>query len=102
GENIGDIGGLAIGHAAYRIAVGERAGEADESGLTGDQRFFVNWARVWCGDARLEEAIRLLSIDPHSPQDVRGNAVRNIDAFHEAFATGEGDGMWLDPAERVS
>ncbi|WP_277454954.1 M13-type metalloendopeptidase [Janibacter sp. DB-40] len=102
GENIGDIGGLAIGHAAYRIAVGERATQTDDSGLTGDQRFFTNWARVWCGDARTEEAIRLLSIDPHSPQDVRGNAVRNIDAFHETFGTREGDGMWLAPAERVS
>ena len=102
GENIGDIGGLAIGHAAYRIAVGERAEQPDEDGLTGDQRFFINWARVWCGDARPEEAVRLLAIDPHSPQDVRGNAVRNIDAFHQAFGTREGDGMWLDPDQRVS
>ena len=44
----------------------------------------------------------MLSIDPHSPQDVRGNAVRNIDAFHEAFGTRPGDGMWLEPHERVS
>ena len=102
GENIGDIGGLAIGHAAYRIAVGESAELEGADGLTGDQRFFSNWARVWCGVARTEEAVRLLSIDPHSPQDVRGNAVRNIDAFHEAFATRPGDGMWLDPQERVS
>ena len=102
GENIGDIGGLAIGHAAYRIAVGDAATEVGEDGLTGDQRFFTNWARVWCGDAREEEALRLLSIDPHSPQDVRGNAVRNIDAFHEAFGTRPGDGMWLEPHERVS
>src|SRR5699024_3717740 len=102
GENIGDIGGLATGHAAYRIAVGESAELAGADGLTGDQRFFSNWARVWCGVARTEEAVRLLSIDPHSPQDVRGNAVRNIDAFHEAFATRPGDGMWLDPQERVS
>ncbi|MFX4285267.1 M13 family metallopeptidase [Janibacter sp. G349] len=102
GENIGDIGGLAIGHAAYRIAVGDAAAEVGEDGLTGDQRFFSNWARVWCGDARTEEAVRLLSIDPHSPQDVRANAVRNIDAFHEAFGTADGDDMWLDPHERVS
>ncbi len=102
GENIGDIGGLAIGHAAYLIAVGEAATEVGEDGLTGEQRFFSNWARVWCGNARTEEAVRLLSIDPHSPQDVRGNAVRNIDAFHEAFGTREGDGMWLDPRERIS
>ena len=102
GENIGDIGGLAIGHAAYLIAVGDEAMQVGEDGLTGEQRFFSNWARVWCGDARTEEAIRLLSIDPHSPQDVRGNAVRNIDAFHRAFGTRDGDGMWLDPADRVS
>ena len=102
GENIGDIGGLAIGHAAYRIAVGERAEQVGEDGLTGEQRFFTNWARVWCGDARTEEAVRLLAVDPHSPQDVRGNAVRNIDAFHEVYATTEGDGMWLAPEERVS
>ncbi|WP_435203440.1 M13 family metallopeptidase [Janibacter sp. GS2] len=102
GENIGDIGGLAIGHAAYRIAAGEAAEQVGDGGLTGDQRFFQNWARVWCGDARTEEAVRLLSIDPHSPQDVRGNAVRNIDAFHEAFSTGPGDGMWLELPERVS
>ncbi|MDN5717942.1 MAG: peptidase M13 [Janibacter sp.] len=102
GENIGDIGGLAIGHAAYLIAAGESAREVDADGLTGEQRFFSNWARVWCGDARTEEAVRLLSIDPHSPQDVRANAVRNIDAFHSAFGTREGDEMWLDPQERVS
>src|SRR5699024_2920565 len=102
GENIGDIGGLAIGHAAYRIAVGERAEQVGEDGLTGEQRFFTNWARVWCGDARTEEAVRLLAVDPHSPQDVRGNAVRNIVAFHEVYATTEGDGMWLAPEERVS
>lgn len=102
GENIGDIGGLAIGHAAYRIAAGDAAEVVGDDGLTGDQRFFINWARVWCGDARTEEAVRLLSIDPHSPQDVRGNAVRNIDAFHRAFDTRPGDGMWLEPHERVS
>ncbi|WP_068325170.1 M13 family metallopeptidase [Janibacter terrae] len=103
GENIGDIGGLAIGHAAYRIAVGDEvAQQVGEDGLTGDQRFFNNWARVWCGDARTEEAVRLLAVDPHSPQDVRGNAVRNIDAFHEAYGTREGDGMWLAPEQRVT
>jgi predicted metalloendopeptidase len=27
--------------------------------------------------------------------------VTNIDAFHEAFGVQAGDGLWLDPAERV-
>jgi putative endopeptidase len=27
--------------------------------------------------------------------------VRNLDEFHEVFETGEGDGLWLHPTERV-
>ena len=100
GENIGDLGGLAIGHRAYRISLdGADAPVLDD--LTGDQRFFVGWAQVWRGAARRAEAERLLVIDPHSPMDVRANAARNLDAFHEAFGVAEGDGMWVDPDERV-
>jgi hypothetical protein len=40
--------------------------------------------------------------DPHSPLEYRVNGpYPNIDAFHEAFGTQEGDGMWLPPDERV-
>jgi putative endopeptidase len=100
GENIGDLGGLAIGYAAYRIATeGDTPPELD--GFTGPQRFFLGWAQVWSGKARPEEAKRLLAIDPHSPMEVRANAVRNCDEFHEAFAVQEGDGMWLAPEQRV-
>ena len=104
GENIGDLGGLEIGLAAYRLAAGADRGEDVPvlDGLTGEQRFFLAWAQVWCGKARPEETKRLLAIDPHSPQDQRANAVRNIDAFHVAFDVREGDGMWLAPKERVS
>ena len=101
GENLGDLAGLGVGYAAYRIACGD-----DEppvlDGLTGDQRFFVGWAQVWCGKAREETAVMLLAVDPHSPAEHRANVVRNIDAFHTAFGVTETDGMWLDPADRVS
>jgi len=100
GENIGDLGGLAIGYSAYRIAT-EGAEPPELDGFTGPQRFFLGWAQVWSGKARPEEARRLLAIDPHSPMELRANAVRNCDEFHEAFGVTEGDGMWLDPAERV-
>ena len=41
--------------------------------------------------------------DPHSPNEFRCNqVVKNIDAFHEAFGTREGDPMWLAPEERVT
>jgi putative endopeptidase len=100
GENIGDLGGLQIGYAAYRIAT-EKSGMPEVEGFTGPQRFFMGWAQVWRGKAREAEAIRLLAIDPHSPQDVRGNAVRNVDEFHEAFAVKPEDAMWRPPEERV-
>jgi len=100
GENIGDLGGLQIGYAAYRIAT-EQDGMPELDGFTGPQRFFIGWAQVWRGKAREAEAIRLLAIDPHSPQDVRGNAVRNVTEFHEAFAVKPEDEMWLPEEERV-
>ena len=99
GENIGDLCGLAVSLEAYRLATGGDAPELD--GWTGDQRFFLGFGQVWQGKARPEEAKRLLSIDPHAPQDLRANLVRNIDAFHEAFDVQEGDGMWLAPQDRV-
>ena len=53
------------------------------------------------GKARPETAAMLLAVDPHAPQECRANVVRNVDAFHAAFGVGEGDGMWLEPAQRV-
>ncbi len=100
GENLGDLAGLGVGHAAYRIACGDQEPPVLD-GLTGDQRFFLGWAQVWCGKAREETAVMLLAVDPHSPPEHRGNVVRNIGAFVEAFGVREGDGMWLDPADRV-
>lgn len=72
-------------------------------GQTAGQRFFRSWAKVWCEKRRPEEALRLLTIDPHSPSDLRCNQIaRNLDAFQAAFDVHAGDGMWLDPVERVA
>ena len=100
GENIGDLGGLTIGYKAYTIAC-EQNPAPELDGYTGAQRFFLGWAQVWSGSAREAEAKRLLAIDPHSPQDVRGNAPRNLTEFMEAFDVQPGDGVWVDEADRV-
>lgn len=99
GENIGDLCGIELSLSAYRLAAGEDMPEID--GLTGEQRFFIGWSQVWRTITRPEEAKRLLSVDPHSPPDLRANIARNVDAFHAAFGTAPGDGMWLDPDERL-
>ena len=95
GENIGDLGGLTIGHTAYLLAHGGEASVEDR------QRLFLNWAYCWRTKRRKEQDLQYLTIDPHSPPEFRANIVRNLDEFHEVFATSEGDGLWLDPADRV-
>ncbi|GAA4990681.1 M13 family metallopeptidase [Kitasatospora paranensis] len=101
GENIGDVGGLTMAYRAYvRSLDGARPPVID--GLSGAQRFFLSWARVWRFKARDAEVGRRLVVDPHSPAEFRCNAVvRNLDEFHEAFEVREGDGMWWAPADRV-
>ncbi|MEV0249762.1 M13 family metallopeptidase [Nocardia sp. NPDC050712] len=101
GENIGDLGGLSIALEAYRISL-DGAEPPVLDGLTGLQRVFYGWAQVWRTKARGEEAIRRLSIDPHSPPEFRCNAVvRNVDSFYEAFDVKAGDALYMEPAERV-
>jgi putative endopeptidase len=102
GENIGDLGGLGIAWKAYLISLdGQEPPVID--GLTGAERFFLSWAQAWQLKARDEEVIRLLSIDPHSPNEFRCNQiVRNIDEFYETFGVLETDALWLDPKDRVT
>jgi putative endopeptidase len=102
GENIGDLGGLSIAWKAYLISLaGEEPPVID--GLSGAERFFLSWAQAWQLKARDEEVIRLLSIDPHSPNEFRCNQiVRNIDDFYGTFGVTETDELWLDPTERVT
>jgi len=101
GENIGDLGGLTIAHKAYTIALGgEQAPVVD--GLTGPQRLFFGWAKVWCGKVRPAEVARRLAVDPHSPPEFRCNAVvRNLEEFHDAFGVTAGDALWMEPQDRV-
>ncbi|MHA6693750.1 M13 family metallopeptidase [Homoserinimonas sp. A520] len=102
GENIGDLGGLGIAWKAYLISLaGEEPPVID--GMSGAERFFLSWAQAWQLKARDQEVIRLLSIDPHSPNEFRCNQiVRNIDAFYETFEVTPDDELWLDPNERVT
>ena len=101
GENIGDLGGLAIAWKAYLLSL-DGAEPPVIDGMTGAQRFFLSWAQAWQAKLRDEEALRLLAIDPHSPNEFRCNQiVRNIDEFGAAFGLAESDALWLDPAERV-
>ena len=101
GENIGDLGGLAIAYKAYKLALkGAQSPVID--GFTGDQRFFLSYAHSWRNKNRPEEVRRRIAIDPHSPDEFRCNQiVRNVQEFYDAFALTEKDQLWLAPKERV-
>ena len=102
GENIGDLGGLAIAWKAYQLSLeGAQAPEVD--GLSAAERFFLSWAQSWKLAVRQEEAKRLLQIDPHSPPEFRCNQIaRNLDVFYEAFSVTPDHALWMDPEDRVS
>ncbi|HNP64577.1 MAG TPA: M13 family metallopeptidase [Woeseiaceae bacterium] len=101
GENIGDLSGIAMAYRAYiRSLNGQEAPVID--GFTGPQRFFIGYAMSRKGKYRDAAIINRLASDTHSPLEFRVNGpYPNIDAFHEAFGTMEGDGMWLAPDVRV-
>lgn len=99
GENIGDLSGMAIAYKAFK------ANHPDSpviDGFTGDQRFFMGWAQVWMRKYRDEELLRRIDTDPHSPSEFRANGIlKNLPEFYEAFDVKPGDGMYLNPEERV-
>jgi putative endopeptidase len=101
GENIGDVGGLSMAYRAYRMSLGGQEPPVID-GFTGDQRFFMAWAQVWRAAEREASARQRLLTDPHSPPEARVNgAVRNQDAWYEAFGVTPDDALYLPPEERV-
>ncbi|MDR1187229.1 MAG: peptidase M13 [Bifidobacteriaceae bacterium] len=105
GENIGDLGGLAIAWLAYRIAL-DRAGLSEGpaiDGMTAGQRFFFGWSQSWRQKSRPQQEAMLLAVDPHSPPRFRcDGVVSNLAAFYEVFDLAPGDRLYLPPGERVT
>jgi endothelin-converting enzyme/putative endopeptidase len=100
GENIGDVGGLAMAYHAYKLSLnGEEAPVID--GLTVDQRFFLAWAQVWREKRTEQSMLSQLKAGTHSPGRYRALAPRNHDAWYEAFGVEEGDALYVKPEDRV-
>jgi len=96
GENIADLGGLNVAYDALQAALKQHPAEAGQKidGYTEDQRFFLNWARVWRGDIREKQALLRLNTDPHAPASLRAiGAPSNMPAFATAFQCKSGDAM---------
>ncbi len=100
GENIGDVGGLAMAYHAYQLSLnGKEAPVID--GLTGDQRFFLAWAQVWREKRTEQSMLNQLRAGTHAPGRYRAQAPRNHDAWYKAFDVQPGDALYLAPEDRV-
>jgi len=93
GENIADLGGLAVAYRAYQHSLGGKPGPA-MGGYSADQRFFLGYAQVWRELVRPEQARMWASTDPHSPGRWRVNGpLSNLPEFAHAFGCTSGDAM---------
>jgi putative endopeptidase len=104
GENIGDLGGINASYTALQMALSKNPDEAKAKvdGYGEDQRFFLNWARVWRGNILPEAQLTLLNTDPHAPAQFRAiGAPSNMPEFALAFQCKAGDAMVRGDDARV-
>jgi predicted metalloendopeptidase len=94
GEATADLGGLGIAYRAYRKTLEGKPEPAPIDGLTGDQRFFLGWARVWAANVRPEVAKLLMNTNPHPlPQFRAIGPPSTLPEFAKAFGCKPGDPM---------
>ncbi len=99
-ENIADVAGLSVAYDGYRLSLGGKPAP-ERQGLTGDQQFFLSFAQSWREKMREPLLRQLIVTDGHAPAEYRGDAVRNIDAWYDAFGVKPGQALYLAPANRV-
>ena len=96
GENIADLGGLNVSFDALQKALAKNPAEAGKKidGYTPNQRFFLNFARIWARAFKPEELKLRLNTDVHAPAQFRAIATpSNMPAFAQAFSCKGGDPM---------
>lgn len=102
GENIADLGGLSIAYDALKLYEQAHGASPTMENLSGDQRFFMSWARSWRAKATVQSLTHQVKSDPHAPAQFRAFApVLNIQGFHQAFGTKPGNRMYRSPEEQI-
>ncbi len=95
GENIGDHVGLTF---SYNAAFPEPS----KVSLEDKQKFFVAYARMWCGVRTDSYKQKQLKTDPHAIGYERINQqVIHLPSFHEAFGCKAGDKMFLPAQDQI-
>ncbi|MDP3154983.1 MAG: M13 family metallopeptidase [Archangium sp.] len=103
GENVADLGGLKLAHAAMVDWYLKQGAAKEASRFTESQQFFLGFAQSWCTKVRPEEARQRVTTDTHSPPYWRVNGpLSNSDAFKTAFQCSEKSKMVRAGSERCS
>lgn len=101
GENLADLGGLAIAYDAFKKTPQGRS-KTKIDGFTPDQRFFLAWAQIWRSNQLPESAAQRILTDPHAPEMYRVNGpLPNIDAWYQAFNVRPGDKLYKPKEDRI-
>ncbi len=100
GENIADLGGMAIAYKAFLKTL--KGNEPKIDGFTPHQRFFLGWATVWRDNMTDQEQRLRLKTDSHSPGKFRGYAnLTNFQPFYDAFDIKDTDPIARPKDKRV-
>ncbi|MEP7214082.1 MAG: M13 family metallopeptidase [Acidobacteriota bacterium] len=87
GENLADLGGLAIAYDAFKKSMEGKPRPANIDGFTPEQRFFLGFAQAWSEKARPEYERLNVQSDSHSMPRFRVNGpLSMMPQFAEAFA----------------
>ncbi len=103
GENVADLGGLKLAHAAMTDWYAKKQSRDATSRFDLSQQFFLGFAQSWCTKVRPEQARLRVTTDPHAPPVWRVNGpLGNADAFKTAFQCPSGASMLRTGAARCS
>jgi len=101
GENIADLGGLAIAYDGLMKALENKKVQPID-GFTPEQRLFLSWAQVWRTNYRPETLRLQVRTNPHSPANFRViGPLSNLPEFYLAFGLTEVDAMFRPEAQRA-
>lgn len=102
-ENIADLGGVNIAYDALKMYLADHPEKnVKVNGVSQEELFFMNYARIWRQKATEEYLNNLAKSDSHSPNYFRVNGTLiNVDAFHELFKTRKGDRLYKESSERI-
>jgi putative endopeptidase len=101
GENIADRGGLSIAWEAWQRTLSGKA-PAPLEGWTGEQRFFLSFAKIWESNWRESFQLDRLKWDVHSPDTWRINGtLPHIEEWYRAFGVTPANKLYIPPEKRI-